>query len=286
MKSTLVAILGAKRIEIEALRAEAKSIEDRVRRIANVLGPAERSDARSRRVAPAEALRRPVGGPLRLLAEIKRRSPSAGPLSTVLSPADRALAYARSGATMISVLCDAQFFDGSWDHLAEVRTALDDARLPVPLLAKEFVLDEVQISQARARGADAVLLIARIVEARRLAELVEASRSAGLEPLVEVVSEDELRAALDAHATIIGVNARDLDTLEMDLERTARLVAQIPPACVAVHLSGLKAPENVAAVSRTRADAALVGEALMRQDDPTSLLLAMCTAASDATPRS
>lgn len=225
-------------------------------------------------------LRPDAAAPLRLVTEIKRRSPSAGPLSTVLSPAERALAYARAGAAMISVLCDRTFFDGGFDHLVLVRRALDDASLAVPLLAKEFVVDPRQLEEAACSGADAVLLIARIVDHVTLRSLVERARSDGLEPVVEVVTEDELSAALDADAKIIGVNARDLDTLAMDAERAARVLAAIPADRVAVHLSGLKAPDDVATIRRTTADAALIGEALMRQDEPSLLLRAMVASAS------
>ncbi|HVJ91625.1 MAG TPA: indole-3-glycerol phosphate synthase TrpC [Labilithrix sp.] len=222
---------------------------------------------------------RPGGSALRLVTEIKRRSPSAGPLSTVLSVADRALAYARAGATMMSVLCDTTFFDGGYHHLVEARAALDQAGLAVPLLAKEFILDERQLDEAAACGADAALLIVRIVDRGRLTSLVSHARSLGLEPLVEVVTEEELDAAVGAGAQVIGVNARDLDTLEMDSERAARVLAAIDDDRVAVHLSGLKGPEDVASVARTRVDAALIGEALMRRDDPTPLLREMLAAA-------
>jgi len=217
---------------------------------------------------------------MRLIAEVKLRSPSAGPLSRALTPEARALAYARAGAAMVSVLCDRTFFDGSFTHLDAARRALDEASLPVPLLAKEFVLYPRQIEEARDRGADAVLLIARIVDAGTLKELAGAARDEGIEPLVEVVDEAELDAALAADARIIGVNARDLDTLVIDTERTARVLARIPTGVVAVHLSGLKTAADVSQVARTRADAALVGEALMRQDDPSSLLVELVAAAA------
>jgi indole-3-glycerol phosphate synthase len=180
---------------------------------------------------------------------------------------------------MVSVLCDEAFFAGGWDDLANARARLDREGLRVPLLAKEFVLDEVQIDLARAHGADAVLLIARIVRRDDLARLVAHARGAHLEPLVEIVDEEELDAALHAGARVIGVNARDLDTLAMDKERTARVVAAIPAGIVAVHLSGLTKAEAVRDVARTRADAALIGEALMRQDDPGPLLREMVEAA-------
>jgi indole-3-glycerol phosphate synthase len=232
------------------------------------------------RRAPAggvvEGLRREPSprGPLGLICEVKLRSPSAGELSSVLSPAARALSYARGGAAMVSVLCDRPFFGGSFEDLGACRDALD-AELGSArprLLAKEFVLHPVQIRRALDAGADAVLLIARIVAAGELSALATAARDAGLEPLVEVTTEDELAVAIDAGARVIGVNARDLNTLRMDAERAARVLDRIPPEIVAVHLSGLSVPADVARVATGRADAALVGEALMRRDDPSDLL--------------
>ena len=179
-------------------------------------------------------LRRGQSEALRLVTEIKRRSPSAGVLSTALSVGERALAYGRDGASMISVLCDRRFFDGGWDHLREAREALDAAGLDVPLLAKEFVIDERQLEEAAACGADSALLIVRIVDHAALARLVQRARALGLEPLVEVVTEDELSAALDADAKVIGVNARDLDTLVMDPARAARVLSAIPDDRIAL----------------------------------------------------
>jgi indole-3-glycerol phosphate synthase len=216
---------------------------------------------------------------LRLIAEVKLRSPSAGALSRVLPPAERALAYAEAGASMVSVLCDGPYFDGSWDHLAAARARLDAAGRPVPLLAKDFVIDPRQIEEASDRGGDAVLLIARIVSATRLVELARAARREGLEPFVEIIDERELEAAVAADARVIGVNARDLDTLRVDVAQTPRVLGAIPRDAVAVHLSGLRRPADVAEVARGRADAALVGEGLMREDDPRPLLRAMVEAA-------
>jgi len=220
------------------------------------------------------ALRRDGGGALRLVAEVKLRSPSAGPLSRALDPGERALAYAEGGAAMVSVLCDAAFFDGSWEHVSAARLRLDGAARTIPILAKEFVVDVRQIEEARDRGADAVLLIARIVSASRLAELAQSARAERLEPLVEVVDERELDSALAAGARVIGVNARDLDTLQMDAARAARVLAAVPREVVAVHFSGVRDARDVAAVASGRADAALVGEALMREDDPREMLRA------------
>jgi indole-3-glycerol phosphate synthase len=258
--SLLADILARKRREIAALH-------ERPRR------PSKRTP-----LDVLSALRRRRGA-LRLIAEIKLRSPSAGPLSRALSPEARAEAYAEAGASMVSILCDGPFFDGSWDHLAAARARLDAAGRAVPLLAKDFILEERQAEEARDRGADAVLLIARIVDASRLKDLARAARDVGLEPLVEVVDERELAAALDAGARLVGVNARDLDSLVMDAGRPARVLEAIPAEVVAVHFSGLKEPADVARVALGRPDAALVGEALMRLDDPRSLLRALVTAA-------
>ncbi len=225
-----------------------------------------------------ERLSRRRGEPLRLITENKRRSPSSGALSIVLSVAERVIAYGRNGASVISVLCDAKFFGGSFAHLAAARTALDEAKLDVPLLAKEFIVDGRQLEEAAACGADSALLIARIVSAEQLRELTSHARALGLEPLVEIVTEDELSAALEADAKVIGVNARDLDTLAMDPARAARVLAAIPDDRVAVHLSGLKGPDDVRAVAGTDVDGALIGEALMREDDPSALLRALVLA--------
>jgi len=257
--SVLGDILASKREEIAALRARPRQRTQRTP--LDVVGVLRRAD-----------------GPLRLIAEVKLRSPSGGAFSRALAPDARALAYAEGGAVVISVLCDGPFFDGSWDHLAAARARLDAAGHAVPLLAKEFILDERQIAEARDRGADAVLLIARIVDAARLKELAGAARAEGLEPLLEVVDETELAAALAAGARVIGVNARDLDSLAMDAGRTARVLSAIPAGVVAVHLSGLRTPADVERVAGGRPDAALVGEALMREDDPRAMLAAMVAA--------
>lgn len=260
--SLLDRILAAKRADVAALRRAPPAPSTRP--VLDVLG----------------ALARREGEPLRLVAEVKLRSPSAGPLSSALSPAARALSYARTGAAMVSVLCDAHHFDGAWEHLQDARAALDQAGLHVPLLAKEFVLDEVQLHAARSRGADAVLLIARIVSPADLGALVREARTLGLEPLVEVTEERELDEAVSAGARLVGVNARDLDTLRMDAARAARVLAAAPGGLVRVHLSGLKTPDDVAAVAGSAVDAALVGEALMRRDDPADLLGAFVRAAA------
>jgi len=224
-------------------------------------------------------LRRAPGEPLRLICEIKQRSPSAGALDQTLSVVQRAQRYAAHGADMLSVLTDAQFFGGSFEHISQIRKEA----LATPILCKDFVLDPVQLDWARASGADAVLLIVRCVGAQ-LSQLLDATRQRGLQALVEVTSEAEAAQALSAGATLIGVNARDLDTLKVDVARAARVLGSLPPQVVCAHLSGLKRGADVAQVAAGRADAALIGETLMRLADPGPLLAELRAAAGAAQP--
>jgi len=228
---------------------------------------------------PLRLARQPGEG-LRFIAEIKRRSPSAGELSGVLTVAERALAYERGGAHMISVLCDAAFFGGSHEHLAQARSASS-----LPLLCKDFVIDEVQLDVARSYGADAVLLIARCLEPSRLRALAKAARERGLEVLAEVHAPAEVPVVLDAGATLIGVNARDLDNLEMHAEQARRVLAELPDGVTRVHLSGLSTEDQVRAVAASPTDAVLIGECLMRQDDPIPLLQRLVDAGADSALR-
>lgn len=176
---------------------------------------------------------------------------------------------------MVSVLCDTSFFDGSFAHLAEARAACD-----LPLLCKEFVIDEAQLDAAVAYGADAVLLIVRCVTPARLIELTRAARERRLEPFVEVVNDEESKYAVDAGATLIGVNARDLDTLKMDTSQAQRVLSALPSSATRVHLSGIAHPEDVRRVADSPADAALIGETLMREAQPEARLRALLAAAS------
>ncbi len=247
--SLLERILGQKQSELEGLRS---------RRLPS---PPPRR---------ALDLSREPGQPLRIICEIKRRSPSAGPLNTTLSVGARARAYERGGASMVSVLCDSAFFDGGFEHLGEARDTC-----ALPLLCKEFVIDEVQLDAARAYGADAVLLIVRCLTPERVAALHRAALERELVPFVEVATEAEVPIALEAGATLVGVNARDLDTLGMDGARAERILGSLPSAVTRVHLSGLRTPDDVACVAAGPADAALIGEALMRLDDPEPLLASL-----------
>jgi len=209
-----------------------------------------------------------------LICEFKRRSPSAGPLSTTLSIEERVRKYEQGGAAMISVLCDGPFFAGSY---ADLRAASEHTRLP--LLAKEFILDEVQLDQARAFGASAALLIVRCLTPKELARLHAASLERDLVPIVEVTSPEEVQTALEVGAAYVGVNARNLDTLHMDGGRAAEVLSLLPPSCVRLHFSGVKSPEQIQALRRAGLNGALVGESLMRQDDPLPLLQSFVEAA-------
>jgi indole-3-glycerol phosphate synthase len=208
----------------------------------------------------AAAIRTP--GTLRVIAEFKRRSPSAGAIRPGADPADIALRYERAGAAAISVLTDASFFEGSMADLCAVHLA---ARLPV--LRKDFLLDERDLLQARTRGADAVLLIVRILDTATLRTLIDLARRAGLAALVEAHTDQEIEAALAADAQIIGVNHRDLDTLAIDLSLSARARALAPNA-ILVGESGIQTRAHVDQMRAHGVDAILVGESLLRAPDP------------------
>jgi indole-3-glycerol phosphate synthase len=234
---------------------------------------------RSRKLPEAPPLRRlnlarGSDDPIRILAEIKRRSPSAGLLNAVLSIEQRAAAYQRAGAALVSVLCDHHFFDGSYEHLMRARAGCE-----LPLLCKEFIIDECQLDLARAWGAEAALLIVRCLDQNALNRLISAARERELLPLVEVMTQEEATRAIDAGAEVIGVNARDLDTLEMDRARAERVLLGLPKHLIKLHLSGVSCPDDVARLRSSGADGALVGEVLMRQDDPEPLLRSLVAAA-------
>lgn len=198
-----------------------------------------------------------------VIAEVKRRSPSEGALAPTCDPRERALAYERGGAAAVSVLTEPERFGGSFEDLAAVAEVVG-----VPVLAKDFVVDEAQLLAARAAGADAVLLMASVLE-ERLRAFVAAARRLGLEPLVEVHDEEELALAARAEARVVGVNARDLKTLAIDLPRALGLVRQARGVAeVVVAESGIVSRADVQAAAAAGADAVLVGTALMRAASP------------------
>jgi indole-3-glycerol phosphate synthase len=202
-----------------------------------------------------------------VVAEVKRRSPSAGVIRDDLDPRERAVLYARHGASAISVLTDQPHFGGS---IEDLRAAV--SRVEVPVLRKDFILDELQVIEARAAGAAAVLLIVRALPPARLEALLACARDAGLEALVEVHTAAELDRALGAGAECVGVNSRDLDTFRIDVAGAWALIADVPADRVAVAESGMHGPEDVERAAAAGADAVLVGTALSAAPDPGGLL--------------
>ncbi len=211
---------------------------------------------------------------VRIIAECKRRSPSRGVLRADYDPAAVAASYARAGAAGISVLTEPSFFDGSLEHLRAVRAAV-----ATPLLRKDFIVCEYQIAEARAAGADGVLLIVAALTAEALARLWRYATDLGLMPLVEVHADAELAVALDAGADTIGVNSRNLKTLDVDTAVFERVVTEIPQSVVAVAESGIRNAEDIRRLRDAGFDAFLVGERFMRDADPGASLLALCTEA-------
>jgi indole-3-glycerol phosphate synthase len=241
----LAEILAAKREEVRALSPE------RVRAGLRDASP----------VRPfADALRR--DGEVTLLAEVKPRSPSAGAIREGSDPVQIAMSYERGGAAALSVLTDQRFFGGSLEALRAVRQAVS-----LPVLRKDFVIDRLQVEEARAAGADAVLLIVAALDDASLRDLHGRVRDLGMDALVEVHDEREMERALEAGADIIGVNNRDLRSFRTDLAVTERLAPAVPGDAVLVGESGVRSRTDVARLGAAGADAVLVGESLMRQAD-------------------
>jgi indole-3-glycerol phosphate synthase len=247
-----------------------------------VVAAARRSaEAREARVsattlAARVPARRPQGGRfraslsepgIRIIAECKRRSPSKGVLRPDYDPVTIAKGYQAAGAAALSVLTEPTFFDGSLDHLAVVRQAVD-----TPLLRKDFIVTPYQILEAAAIGADAVLLIVAALDDRTLRSLAVVARDAGLATLVEVHDRAELTRALDAGADVVGVNSRNLRTLTVDQGVFDALGPGIPRGVVAVAESGLRTPADLARLHRLRYDAFLIGERFMTEPDPGAAL--------------
>ena len=249
MPTFLEQVVERTRAEVEARRRLVSEAELQSR-----LGP-------SRRGRPfSEAL---IDEGISLIAEMKRSSPSKGPIRPEATVTDVVSAYQRAGASAVSVLTEPNWFGGSLDDLVEARAACD-----LPLLRKDFVVDEYQLLEARVAGADAVLLIVAALDRGRIEELMGAASDLGLDALVEVHDEKEVETAVEAGAEVIGINNRDLHSLEVDLETTFELLADVPAGTVVVAESGITENEDVERLERAGVDAILVGEALMRADDP------------------
>jgi indole-3-glycerol phosphate synthase len=219
----------------------------------------------------AGALRDPARPAPRVIAEVKRRSPSKGVLRAGLDAAGTARLYEQNGAAAISVLTDERFFGGSVEDLRAVRE-----RVEVPVLCKEFVVDGYQAFEARLAGADAVLLIAAILNAKRMRELMELAEGLGMAALVEVHNEAELGLAIEAGARIVGINNRDLHTFTVSLEVTRALLPSIPKEVVSVSESGITAPAGRELMREMGVDALLVGESLLIAPDVALATRMMC----------
>jgi indole-3-glycerol phosphate synthase len=236
---------------------------------------AKRAEAGSRRAGRFEAALSRTGG-VNVIAECKRRSPSRGVLRASYDPVAIATAYAAAGAAAISVLTEPTFFDGSLDHLTAVRAAVE-----VPLLRKDFVVSEYQLLEARAAGADAVLLIVAALRPVELKVLHDHARRQGLDVLVEVHDAGELAIAVDAGARIIGVNNRNLRTLQVDVHASETLIAQMPSAVIAVSESGLKTAADLTRLKALGYRAFLIGERFMTSANPGAALADLLGGAND-----
>lgn len=208
-----------------------------------------------------------------LIAEVKRASPSKGELADIADPAALARAYEAGGASVISVLTERRRFQGSLDDLAAVRAAVD-----IPILRKDFIVTSYQLWEARAFGADLALLIVAALDEQALISLVERTVSLGMTPLVEVHDEQERDRAMAAGARLIGINARNLKTLEVDRDVFARVAAGVPSEILLVAESGVRGPRDLVAYAGSGADAVLVGEALVTGDNPRAAVHEMVAA--------
>jgi indole-3-glycerol phosphate synthase len=249
MPTILDKIVASKREEIERARTTMPEREIRAR-LAEA--PAVRDF-----FTPLAAV-----GPIRLIAEVKKASPSAGVIRADFDPVAIARTYEAHGASCISVLTDEPFFQGQLEYLSRVRAAVG-----LPVLRKDFILDTYQVVEARAAGADAVLLIAECLDDCNLRKLFNETCELGMTPLVELYDPANLQRVFDAGATLIGVNNRDLHTFKVDLEHTIRMRERVPDQCVLVGESGIKTLADVQRLEAAGVDAMLVGESLMREPD-------------------
>jgi indole-3-glycerol phosphate synthase len=249
-------ILATKRDEVAAGKRERTLGE--LEAVARAAGPTR---------GFAAALRRTPGSAPRVIAEIKRASPSAGAIRAGADPAEVARAYAANGAAALSVLTDRRYFDGELAFLAAARAAC-----ALPLLRKDFVVDPYQVVEARAAGADAVLLIVAALPPGLLAELIAVAVAHQLDALVEVHDLAEAEVAVRAGATVIGVNHRDLRTFAMDMSLTRTIAPHLPAGAIVVAESGIRTGADAAGLA---CDALLVGESLMRASDPGAALHAL-----------
>jgi indole-3-glycerol phosphate synthase len=232
-------------------------------------------DMARRQQSPLDALAALKADGVSVIAEVKRASPSRGAMADIADPAALAGEYEAGGARVISVLTEQRRFGGSLEDLAAVRRAVQ-----VPVLRKDFIVSSYQLWEARAYGADVVLLIVAALEQSALVSLVERAQSIGMLPLVEVHADEELDRAIDAGATVIGVNARDLGTLEVDRSVFTRLAPRVPEGIVKIAESGVRGPHDLLQYAAAGADAVLVGESLVTGKDPRAAVADLVTAGS------
>lgn len=216
---------------------------------------------------------------LRVISEVKRKSPSKGALADIPAPADLARDYAAGGASVISVLTEERRFGGSLADFDAVRAAVD-----VPLLRKDFTVDAYQIYEARAHGADLILLIVAALDDAQMREFLDLTHALGMNALVETHTEEEIARAVKLGAKIIGVNVRNLKTLEVDRDNFANLAQLIPSEAIVIAESGVRGVQDVEHYAAHGADAVLVGEALVKDNDPRTAIDAFITAGSAAKP--
>jgi len=205
------------------------------------------------------------GNSVRLIAEVKRASPSMGVIRPNFNPLEIAGIYGTNGAAAISILTEPKYFQGSLDYLRDIKKSL--AAEPMPLLRKDFITDPYQVFEARAYGADGILLIVAILTTEKLSELLQLSHQLGMMSLIEVHTERELDIAIRSNAKIIGINNRDLNTFKVDLQTTARLRPLIPPDRIVVSESGIRSRQDMNNLKEWGINAALIGEALMTAPD-------------------
>jgi indole-3-glycerol phosphate synthase len=253
---------------LEGVRAD---LAERQRQV-----PLEQLKEMARRApSPLDAMAGLKAEGVSVIAEVKRASPSRGAMADIADPAALAAEYEAGGARIISVLTEQRRFGGTLEDLVAVRRSVQ-----VPILRKDFIVSSYQLWEARAYGADVALLIVAALEQSALVSLVERAQSIGLLPLVEVHADEELERAVDAGATVIGVNARNLATLEVDRSVFTRIAPRIPEGVIKIAESGVRGPHDLLQYAAAGADAVLVGESLVTEKDPRAAVADLVTAGS------
>jgi indole-3-glycerol phosphate synthase len=266
---TILKKIIARKHEEVAERSARVSIADLKQRIADQQGSA--FDPRGFADALAESLS--AGRPA-VIAEIKKASPSKGVIRDPFEPAEIAASYERGGASCLSVLTDVDFFQGADEYLQQARSAC-----ALPVIRKDFIVDPYQIYEARALGADCILLIVAALTDEQLSDLTALTHELGMDVLIEVHNAEELERILPLNTRLVGINNRDLHTFEVSLENTFKLLDRIPSDRIIVTESGILTPEDVAAMQDRQVNAFLIGEAFMRAEDPGQQLARFFSAA-------